>query len=70
MEKQGVIRKLQKRQENPKHIEQFGNANNKYNLMIIIPCHRVIGKSGDIIGYAGGIKIKEKLIELEKDNKI
>ena len=37
--------------------------------MIIIPCHRVIGKSGDIIGYAGGIKIKEKLIELEKNNK-
>jgi len=32
--------------------------------MIIIPCHRVIGKSGDITGYAGGIKIKEKLIEL------
>ena len=36
--------------------------------MIIIPCHRVIGKSGDITGYAGGIKIKEKLIELEKNN--
>ena len=68
MEKQGVIRKLQKRQENLKHIEQFGNANNKNNLMIIIPCHRVIGKSGDITGYAGGIKIKEKLIELEKKN--
>lgn len=37
--------------------------------MIIIPCHRVIGKSGDITGYAGEIKIKEKLIELEKNNK-
>jgi methylated-DNA--[protein]-cysteine S-methyltransferase len=36
--------------------------------MIIIPCHRVIGKSGGITGYAGGIKIKEKLIELEKNN--
>ena len=36
--------------------------------MIIIPCHRVIGKSGYITGYAGGIKIKEKLIELEKNN--
>lgn len=36
--------------------------------MIIIPCHRVIGKRGDITGYAGGIKIKEKLIELEKNN--
>ena len=36
--------------------------------MIIIPCHRVIGKSGDITGYAGGIKIKERLIELEKNN--
>lgn len=68
MEKQKAIRKQQKRQENPKHIEQFGNANNKNNLMIIIPCHRVIGKRGDITGYAGGIKIKEKLIELEKKN--
>lgn len=37
--------------------------------MIIIPCHRVIGKSGYITGYAGGIKIKEKLIELEKNIK-
>ena len=36
--------------------------------MIIIPCHRVIGKRGDITGYAGGIKIKGKLIELEKNN--
>ena len=69
MEKQKAIRKQRKRQGNPKHIEQFGNANNKNNLMIIIPCHRVIGKSGDITGYAGGIKIKGKLIELEKNNK-
>ena len=69
MEKPKAIKKLQKRQENLNHIEQFGNANNKNNLMIIIPCHRVIGKSGDITGYAGGIKIKEKLIELEKNNK-
>ena len=70
MEKQKAIKKLQKRQENLNHIEQFGNANNKNNLMIIVPCHRVIGKSGDITGYSGGIKIKEKLIELEKNNKI
>ena len=70
MQKQKAITKQQKRQENLNHIEQFGNANNKNNLMIIIPCHRVIGKSGDITGYAGGIKIKEKLIELEKNNKI
>ena len=68
MEKQKAIRKQQKRQENLNHIEQFGNANNKNNLMIIIPCHRVIGKSVEITGYAGGIKIKEKLIELEKNN--
>ena len=69
MEKQRAIRKLQRIQESLKHIEQFGNANNKNNLMIIIPCHRVIGKSGDITGYAGGIGIKKKLIELEKNNK-
>ena len=40
-------------------------ANNKNPLPIIIPCHRVIGKNGKLVGYAGGIEIKTKLLELE-----
>lgn len=43
-----------------------GNANNKNPIPIIIPCHRVVGSNGDLVGYAGGLKIKSTLIHLEK----
>lgn len=45
-----------------------GMANNKNKLPIIIPCHRVIGKNGSLVGYGGGLDIKEKLLKLEKEN--
>ena len=40
-------------------------ANNKNKLPIIIPCHRVIGSNGSLVGYAGGLKVKKLLIDLE-----
>ncbi len=40
-------------------------ANNKNKLPIIIPCHRVIGSDGSLVGYAGGIKLKKQLLDLE-----
>ena len=40
-------------------------ANNKNHLPIIVPCHRVIGSNGSLVGYAGGLKIKEMLLNLE-----
>ena len=40
-------------------------ANNKNKLPIIIPCHRVIGHDGKLVGYAGGINLKKKLLEVE-----
>ena len=40
-------------------------ANNKNPIMIIVPCHRVIGKNGKLVGYAGGVDIKEKLLKIE-----
>lgn len=43
-------------------------ANNKNPIAIIIPCHRVIGTKGDLTGYAGGIKLKKYLLDLEKQN--
>jgi len=43
-----------------------GNANNKNPVPIFIPCHRVIGADGSLTGYAGGLKLKEKLLNLEK----
>lgn len=43
-------------------------ANNKNPLPIIIPCHRVIGSNGKLIGYAGGLNLKNYLLELEKSH--
>jgi methylated-DNA-[protein]-cysteine S-methyltransferase len=42
-----------------------GAANGRNPLPIVIPCHRVIGKSGKLTGYAGGLAAKQKLLELE-----
>lgn len=43
-----------------------GLANNKNPIPIFIPCHRVIGANGKLVGYAGGLNIKKQLLELEK----
>lgn len=51
---------------NSKASRAVGMANNKNPIPIIIPCHRVIGKNGNLIGYAGGLDIKRKLLEYEK----
>jgi len=53
---------------NPKASRAVGGANNKNPIMIIIPCHRVIGSDGSLTGYAGGLDVKEKLLQLEKGN--
>ena len=45
-----------------------GGANNRNKLPIIIPCHRVIGSDGKLVGYAEGWEIKQKLLELERKN--
>lgn len=51
---------------NPKACRAVGMANNKNPIMIMIPCHRVIGTNGKLIGYAGGLGVKEVLLGLEK----
>ena len=50
----------------PKAYRAVGLANNKNPISIIIPCHRVIGANGKLVGYGGGLKIKEYLLNLEK----
>lgn len=51
----------------PKAVRAIGQANRVNSLPIIIPCHRVIGKNGSMVGYAGAnIDIKVKLLGLEK----
>lgn len=42
-----------------------GGANNKNPIPIIVPCHRVVGSNQSLVGYAGGLKIKEYLLDLE-----
>ena len=51
---------------NPKAVRAVGQANNKNPILLLIPCHRVIHKSGDISGFACGIETKKYLLALEK----
>ncbi|WP_341750813.1 methylated-DNA--[protein]-cysteine S-methyltransferase [Candidatus Tisiphia endosymbiont of Sialis lutaria] len=50
----------------PKAVRAVANAVARNALSIIVPCHRVIGTDGKLTGYAGGLEIKKKLLELEK----
>ena len=43
-----------------------GLANNRNPIPIIIPCHRVIGHNGRLVGYGGGLAVKERLLLLEQ----
>jgi len=51
---------------NPKAARAIGMANNKNPISIFIPCHRVIGSNGKLVGYGGGLHIKDHLLNLEK----
>lgn len=50
---------------NPKASRAVGMANNKNPLMVVVPCHRIVGTHGNLIGYAGGLDMKKALLELE-----
>lgn len=49
-----------------KAVRAIGGANNRNPIPVIIPCHRVIGSNGALVGYGGGLPIKEYLLSLEK----
>ena len=55
---------------NIKASRAIGNTNNKNPIAIIIPCHRVIAKNGNLSGYAGGSSIKKFLLNLEQKHLI
>lgn len=52
----------------PKAVRAIGSANNRNPLPIIVPCHRVIGSNGALVGYGGGVDKKEYLLSLEQQN--
>lgn len=52
--------------KNPGASRAVGMANNKNPLLIVTPCHRVVGSDGSLVGYAGSLEIKKQLLELEK----
>lgn len=49
----------------PQASRAVGAANGQNPLSIVIPCHRVIGSTGQLVGYGGGLRIKETLLSLE-----
>jgi methylated-DNA-[protein]-cysteine S-methyltransferase len=50
----------------PKAVRAVGMANNRNPIVIMVPCHRVIGKDGGLTGYGGGLPLKQLLLDLEK----
>ena len=51
---------------NPKGARAVGMACNRNPVLLMIPCHRVVGSSGKLVGFACGLSMKEKLLNLEK----
>lgn len=49
----------------PEAVRAVGAANGRNPIPIVIPCHRVIGANGTLTGYAGGLDVKQKLLQLE-----
>ena len=54
---------------NPKAARAVGMACNKNPILLLIPCHRVVGSNGSLIGYAGGLDAKAWLLELERNKR-
>jgi len=52
---------------NEKAVRAVASANGANAIAILIPCHRIIGSNGDLVGYAGGLPAKKKLLELESN---
>ncbi|MEA5106640.1 MAG: methylated-DNA--[protein]-cysteine S-methyltransferase [Sphaerochaeta associata] len=51
---------------NPKACRAVGMANNRNRLALLIPCHRVVGKHGSLVGYEGGLEKKSWLLDFER----
>lgn len=56
---------LARRLGNPRSVRAVGHANGANPIAIVVPCHRVVGASGKLVGYGGGLDIKRFLLEWE-----
>ena len=61
---------LAKQLNNPKAIRAVASANGANAISIIVPCHRIIGSNQELVGYAGGLSAKKKLLELEQGSQL
>lgn len=52
----------------PRAVRAVGAANGRNPLPVVVPCHRVIGSTGDLTGFGGGLDTKEALLRLEAEN--
>jgi len=52
---------------NEKAVRAVASANGANSIGIIIPCHRIIGTNGELIGYGGGLSLKKRLLKLEQN---
>ena len=52
---------------NPKAVRAVASANGANCIGIIIPCHRIIGQDGELVGFAGGLALKKRLLKLENN---
>jgi len=59
---------IAKRIGRPKAVRAVGAANGRNPLPIVVPCHRVIGSTGDLTGFGGGLDTKEALLRLEAEH--
>ena len=61
-----TYQKLTERLGDPKAIRAVARANGANAISIFVPCHRIIGSDGSLVGYAGGISAKRKLLDIEE----
>ncbi len=59
---------LAKKIENEKAVRAVASANGANSIGLIIPCHRIIGSNGTLVGYGGGLAVKKRLLNLGKNN--
>ncbi|MCK5148329.1 methylated-DNA--[protein]-cysteine S-methyltransferase [bacterium] len=56
--------------DNEKAVRAVVSANGANSIGLIIPCHRIIGSNGELVGYGGGLAVKKRLLKLEQNNNV